>query len=141
LIKPFYARIGQTLEKHQIHWWLHSCGNNTDMLEDPVKAGLDVFHPVQKGTMDEVSVARQFGDRLSFLVGIDVQHALQEQDPAGVRREVQLLIDTFDGPGGGMCIAARNGIVAGTPFENIEAFLDKAVQYGTAHLQQFAPSA
>ena len=140
-IKPYYARIRQTLEKHQIHWWLHSCGNNTDILEDLVEVGLDVFHPVQKGTMDEVSVARQAGDGLTFLVGIDVQHVLQEQDPAGVRREVRFLIDTFDRPGGGMCIAAGNGIVAGTAFENIEAFLDEAVQYGTAHRQQFAPSA
>jgi hypothetical protein len=32
-----------------------------------------------------------------------------------------------------MCIAAGNGIVAGTPFENIEAFLDEALVYGTAH--------
>jgi hypothetical protein len=30
-----------------------------------------------------------------------------------------------------MCLAAGNGIVAGTPFENIEAFLDEAVRYGT----------
>jgi uroporphyrinogen decarboxylase len=139
-IKPYYARVGQTLEEHQIHWWLHSCGNNTDILEDLAEVGLDVFHPVQKGTMDEVSVAREFGDRLTFLVGIDVQHVLQEQAPAGVRREVRFLIDTFDGPRGGMCIAAGNGIVAGTPLENIEAFLDEAVQYGTAHRQQFVPS-
>ncbi len=124
-----------------MHWWLHSCGNNTDILEDLIEVGLDVFHPVQKGTMDEVSVAGEFGDRLTFLAGIDVQHVLQEQDPVGVRREVRFLIDTFDGPGGGMCIAAGNGIVAGTPYENIEAFLNEAVEYGAAHRRQFASSA
>jgi len=32
-----------------------------------------------------------------------------------------------------MCIAAGNGIVAGTPFENIEAYLDEAVKYGSEH--------
>jgi hypothetical protein len=32
-----------------------------------------------------------------------------------------------------MCIAAGNGIVSGTPLENIEAFLDEAVKYGTKH--------
>lgn len=137
-LKPYYARIGETLAEHQIHWWLHSCGNNTDILDDLAETGLDVFHPVQKGTMDEVAVARQFGDRLTFLVGIDVQHVLQEREPAGVRREVRFLIDAFDRPGGGMCIAAGNGIVAGTPFDNIEAFLDEAVRYGTAHRLQFA---
>ena len=96
---------------------------------------MDVFHPVQKHTMDEMSVAREFGDRMTFLAGIDVQHTLQEKDPEGVRQEVRFLIDTFDRPDGGMCIAAGNGIVAGTPIENIDAFLDEALTYGTAHRQ------
>ena len=36
-----------------------------------------------------------------------------------------------------MCIAAGNGIVAGTPLENIEAFLDEALCYGTVHRSRF----
>jgi len=107
------------------------------ILGDLIEVGIDVFHPVQKGTMDEVAVAREFGDRLTFLAGIDVQHTLQEKDPQGVREEVRFLIDTFDGPNGGMCIAAGNGILAGTPFENIEAFLDEALRYGITHRSRF----
>ena len=99
---------------------------------------MNVFHPVQKHTMDEKAIAAQFGDKITFLAGIDVQHTLQEKDPAGVREEVRFLIDTFDRPEGGMCIAAGNGIVSGTPFENIEAFLDEALEYGQKHrLQQY----
>jgi hypothetical protein len=134
-LKPYYARIGALLKEHGLHWWLHSCGNNTAVLGDLVEVGVNVFHPVQKGTMDEAAVAQEFGDRLTFLAGLDVQHVLQEKDPEGVRAEVRFLIDTFDRPDGGMCLAAGNGIVAGTPFENIEAFLDEAVRYGTIHRQ------
>jgi uroporphyrinogen decarboxylase len=137
-IKPYYARIGAVLDRHGTHWWLHSCGNNTDIMGDLAEVGLDVFHPVQKGTMDEVAIAREYGDKLTFLVGIDVQHTLQERDPAGVREEVRFLIDTFDRPGGGMCIAAGNGIVGVTPFENIAAFLDESVRYGAEHRRRFA---
>ena len=136
-IKPYYTRVGTLLKEHDVHWWLHSCGNNTAILADLVEVGVDVFHPVQKGTMDEVAVAREFGDRLTFLAGIDVQHILQEKNPDGVREEVRFLIDTFDRPDGGMCIAAGNGIVAGTPFENIEAFLDEALRYGSDHRRGF----
>jgi uroporphyrinogen-III decarboxylase len=50
-----------------------------------------------------------------------------------VREEVRFLIDAFDRPEGGMCLAAGNGILPGTPFENIEAFLDEAIRYGTTH--------
>ncbi len=135
LLKPYYVRIGNFLRQNGLHWWLHSCGDNTVLLADLVDAGVNVFHPVQKGTMDESAVARQFGDRLSFLAGVDVQHILQEADPAGVRAEVRALIETFDRPAGGMCIAAGNGIVSGTPFENIEAFLDESLHYGSLHRQ------
>jgi uroporphyrinogen decarboxylase len=137
LIKPYYVQVGQALQQHKMHWWLHSCGNNTALLPALIESGVNVFHPVQKGTMDEVVIAREYGDRLNFLVGIDVQHTLQEKAPAAIRAEVRFLIDTFDRPEGGMCIAAGNGIVNGTPFENIDAFLEEALVYGVKHRQQF----
>lgn len=136
LIFPYYSTVGETLRDLRMHFWLHSCGNNTVLMEDLIAAGVDVFHPVQKHTMDEIATAEMFGDRISFLAGIDVQHTLQEKDPAGVRQEVRFLIDTFDRPEGGMCIAAGNGIVSGTPIENIEAFLDEALAYGQAHRER-----
>ena len=132
-IKPYYARIGKVLAPNHVHWWLHSCGNNTTVLSDLIEVGVDVFHPVQKHTMDEEKVAAEFGNQITFLAGIDVQHVLQEKTPAGVREEVRFLIDTFDQKDGGMCIAAGNGIVSGTPIENIEAFLDEALIYGSRH--------
>lgn len=137
LLKPYYLRIGKFLHENSLHWWLHSCGNNTLIMGDLAEAGVDVFHPVQKGTMDEIGTAREFGGILTFLAGVDVQHILQEADPAGVRAEVRNLIDTFDRADGGMCIAAGNGIVSGTPFGNIEAFLDEAVLFGIKHRQQW----
>ena len=80
--------------------------------------------------MDERATAAEFGGRITFLAGFDVQHVLQEGTPDEVRREVRHLIDTLDRPNGGMCLASGNGIVAGTPFENIEAFLDEGYRYG-----------
>lgn len=133
---PYYQRVSAALRPYNIHFWLHSCGNNTPLLPALIEGGVDVFHPVQKHTMDEQAVAAQFGDQLTFLAGIDVQHTLQEKTPDEVRREVRFLIDTFDRPEGGMCLAAGNGIVAGTPFENIVAFLDEALIYGAQHRNQ-----
>ena len=131
-------RIGNLLRPQGVHWWLHSCGNNTPLMDDLIEAGVTVFHPVQKHTMEEGAIARRVGGRITFLAGIDVQHTLQEKDPSGVREEVRFLIDTFDRPEGGMCIAAGNGIVSGTPFENIEAFLQEALEYGRRHRHEHA---
>ena len=137
-LKPYYARIGAALKPYNLHWWLHSCGNNTAILGDLAETGVSVFHPVQKHTMDEISVAAAYGDKISFLAGIDVQHVLQEKTPQGVREEVRFLIDTFDRPDGGLCLAAGNGILPGTPLENVEAFLDEALVYGEKHRQVVA---
>ena len=134
-LKPYYRRVGQVTRRHGLHWWLHSCGNNTLVMDDLIETGVNVFHPVQKGTMDEAAVARQFGDRLTFLVGFDVQHILPEGTPEEVRQEVRSLIDTFDRPDGGMCLAAGNGILPDTPLENIQAFLEEALVYGASHRQ------
>lgn len=133
LLKPYYAKIGDLLREQNIHWWLHSCGNNTELLPSLIESGVRMFHPVQKHTMLEKQVAERFGDALGFWAGFDVQHTLREGTPKQVREEVRFLVDTFDRPEGGMCIAAGNGIVSGTPFENIEAFLDEAVTYGENH--------
>jgi uroporphyrinogen decarboxylase len=132
-IYPYYRKIGDLLKNKKMHFWLHSCGDNTSLLPLIIETGVDIFHPVQKHTMDEKIIAQKYGDKLTFLAGIDVQHTLQEKDEAGVREEVRFLIDTFDRQDGGLCLAAGNGIVAGTPFENIEAFLDEALKYGMLH--------
>ena len=127
---PQYKRIGALLREYNIHWWLHSCGNNTLILDDLIDAGVTVFHPVQKHTMDEKAVAAKFGERLTFLAGFDVQQTLRTASPEEVRAEVRFLIDTFDHPNGGLCLAAGNGILPGTPLENLDAFLDESLIYG-----------
>ncbi len=130
-LKPRYARIGALLQEHGVHWWLHSCGNNTLIMGDLADVGVNVFHPVQKHTMDERAIAAAYGGRMSFLAGFDVQQTLRTASPQEVRREVRFLVDTFDRPEGGLCLAAGNGILPGTPLENVEAFLEEALLYGT----------
>jgi uroporphyrinogen decarboxylase len=137
LLKPYYCRIGATLNELGIHWWLHSCGNNAPLMGSLVDAGVDMFHPVQKHTMDERQTAARFGGQIGFWAGFDVQHMIVEGTTDQVRAEVRYLIDTFDRPEGGMVMAAGNGIVSGTPIGNIDAFLDEALRYGTEHRQRF----
>ncbi len=132
-LKPYYARIGEVCRELGIHFWLHSCGNNTEVMDDLIECGLSVFHPVQKHTMDAASTAACWGGKLAFLAGFDVQQTLRWGTPDDVRAEVRRIVDIFDPPSGGMLLAAGNGIVGGTPFENIEAFLDESAKYGASH--------
>lgn len=128
-IKPYYAQIWGFTREHDVDNWLHTCGNVTAIIDDLIECGLSVLHPIQKHTMDWDAVAARWKGKIAFLVGMDVQDTLINGTPEDVRREVRLMRDTFDSPEGGFLYAAGNGIVRGTPLENIEAFLDEMIRY------------
>jgi uroporphyrinogen decarboxylase len=125
-MRPYYDRVIGGVHAMDMHFWLHSCGNNTEVMQELIDAGLDMFHPVQKGTMNWPETSANFGGQVSWWLGFDVQHLLQEGSPDDVRTEVAEMIKLFNRPQGGLVLAAGNGITGGTPLENIRAFLDAA---------------
>ena len=129
-IKPYYVELWGLCREHDVDSWLHTCGNVTEIIGDLVECGLSVLHPLQKHTMDWDAVAAAWKGKIAFLVGMDVQDTLINGTPEDVRREVRLMRDTFDSPAGGFLYASGNGIVRGTPYGNIDAYLDECLTYG-----------
>lgn len=129
LYLPLYKDFISYIHSKGMHVFLHSCGDNTKLMEYLIEAGLDVFHPVQKGCMDEKETAKKFGDRITFLAGVDVQHLLPEGTVEEVRNGVHQLIDVFYKSEGGLLLSAGNGILPGTPIENIEEMLKVISSY------------
>jgi uroporphyrinogen decarboxylase len=123
LYLPLYKEFIGYVHGKGMHVFLHSCGDNTKLMGFLIEAGLDVFHPVQKGCMDEVETAHKYGDKISFLAGVDVQHLLPEGTVQGVQDGIEKFIDAFYKPSGGLLLAQGNGIMPDTPLENIEAAL------------------
>jgi len=128
-LKPYYVQLWGCARENGMDSWLHTCGNIECVIGDLIEAGLNVLHPIQKRTMDWDKVAQDWKGKIAFWVGMDVQDTLINASPEDVRREVRLMRDTFDSPNGGFLYAAGNGIVGGTPLENIEAFLNECVTY------------
>ncbi|MCL2034813.1 MAG: methylcobamide--CoM methyltransferase [Oscillospiraceae bacterium] len=120
---PLYKEFCSYVHSKGMHVFLHSCGDNTLLMDYLIKAGIDVFHPVQKGCMDEAETIARFGNKISFLAGIDVQHLLPEGSRDDVREGIRELIDVMYKSEGGLMLAAGNGIMPDTPIENIEEML------------------
>ncbi len=131
-----YKRIADAAHDCGMHFWLHTCGNVTPFMEDFIRIGIDVIHPIQKYAMDERATAERYGGRICFWAGMDLQHILPRGTPEQVRREVRFLIDTYDRPDGGCMITAGNGVTADVPIENLRAFYDETYRYGIEHRKQ-----
>lgn len=125
LYLPCYKELIGYAHEKGMHFFLHSCGDNTLLMDYLIEAGLDVFHPVQKGCMDMEQTARRFGDQITFLAGVDVQHLLPTGTTEEVHQEIAQMKKIFSGSNGGLLLAMGNGIMPDTPLENIKAAFEE----------------
>lgn len=102
---------------------LHSCGTVASILDRLVEAGLDALHPFQCLPGNNLEEAkREYGDRLCFFVGIDVQR-MPDSTPEAIREEI-IRLWRVGGRGGGMAFATANYLMPDTPIANIRAMFD-----------------
>ncbi len=130
-IKPRLAEQVSVMRRNGMMVLFHSCGAVRPILEDLIEIGVNallVFQTTAKG-MDPASIARDFGGRLGFYGGIDVQHLLSFGTPAQVRQTVVEQIKIFE-PYGGYIVANSHHTIPSIKGDNIFAMCDAARQYG-----------
>ena len=87
----------------------HSDGNIESVVPDFVEIGLDVLNPVQPGCMDDTRLKREFGDKLTFWGGMNVQKTIPFGTPDDVVAEVRDRYAVFGG-GGGFIISSSHNV-------------------------------
>ena len=123
--KPRMAEIISSVKriKSDIKVAYHSDGFNTPIIPDLIEIGLDVLNPIQVESMNPVELKRDFGDKLCFFGGIDVQTTLPFKKSSDVRAEYNARkIDL--GKGGGWICAPTHHVQLDTPMENFLALVD-----------------
>lgn len=129
LYAPYYRALAKALHGHGLDFWLHTCGNITELMDDLIARGVDCLHPIQAGTMDDKNIATRYGGRICFWIGMDVQNVIPFGTPNEVRNAVRERIQTFYRPEGGLIVAAGNAILPDTPIENLRAYLDTLKEF------------
>jgi hypothetical protein len=109
----------------------HNCGNNWMLLDLLVEAGYDAWQSIQCKTadMDLKRLKAQYGDRISFWGGINIE-TLQQGTPQENRTDVTYALREA-GPGGGLILGCSNSVAYGSIYENYLAALDTARHSGT----------
>lgn len=124
-IKPYLAEQVSVLRKNGMKVLFHSCGAVRPVLDDLIEIGVNallVFQTTARG-MDVVSIARDFGGRLAFYGGVDVQHLLSNGTPAEVKLAVQENIRAFSDCGG-YIVANSHHTIPSIKGENIMAMCE-----------------
>jgi uroporphyrinogen decarboxylase len=127
--RPAYQRIFDRVRSGGAHVWMHLCGDITAILPDLVDLGLNVLNPVQPQAMDVKQLARDFGGKLCFNGGVDVQGTLINGTPDEVRREVHDRVELFGRYQGGYIGGTSHSVMPETPLENVVALLEAFLEH------------
>jgi uroporphyrinogen decarboxylase len=132
-IKPADRKVFDFIRSRapQAALWFHSCGAVRPLIADFLDYGVEILNPVQPlaDGMDSAGLKRDFGDRLCFHGGIDLQRAMvgTRED---VRAEVVARASTL-GRGGGYILAPANHLQEDTPPANVLELYRFAKEFGT----------
>lgn len=131
VIKPRHKRLFAFIKSRtNAKIFLHSCGSIKLFIPDLIDAGVDILHPLQPlaRDMDHSELKREYGDKLCFWGGVDIQGAL-----CGSLNDVTLEVKrrmTILGQGGGYVLAPAHNIQPDVPPENVVRMFDHAVEVG-----------
>ncbi|MCL2742107.1 MAG: hypothetical protein FWE70_08430 [Oscillospiraceae bacterium] len=94
---PYICELTGQAKRYGLFVTLHSCGSIYNLLPSIMRAGIDALNPIQAlaADMDAVTLKEGYGDRLSFMGGIDTQQLLPYGTPEEVYAETVRVRDTL----------------------------------------------
>ena len=142
LIKPRFARLYRAAREllsqcnPQGKLMAHTDGDVYPLIPDYIDMGLDVLNPVQPyvAEMEHEKLKREFGDRLSFHGGIDLQRVLPFGTPQEVYAEAVKTMGAL-GPGGGYILAPTHYLTPDVPPKNVLALHGAVMERGAYPLR------
>ena len=113
----------------------HSCGLIRPLIPELIGLGIDVLDPIQPvgPEMSPEQLKIEFGDRLSFHGGIDMQHLLPHGSVQAVRAEVHRYCDVL-GRNGGYILGPAHLFQPDVPPENILAVYQDEIVTGSGRV-------
>ncbi|MHC4982649.1 MAG: uroporphyrinogen decarboxylase family protein [Planctomycetota bacterium] len=102
--KGLYARLFSIAGDYGMKTFLHSCGQNWQILDDLLDAGVDVFQFDQPAAYDMPALAAKLRQRKAALWSpVDIQKVLPTGDRELIEAEASRMVRTFRG-----CLIAKN---------------------------------
>ena len=115
--------------EHNMPTILHSCGRVKEIIPDLIEVGLDCLQPLEvKAGMDVRELKEKYGDKLSFMGGIDVR-AMADPDPNVIEEEIRSKFEVAK-KGGGYIYHSDHSIPNNVSFEQYKRVMELVKKYG-----------
>jgi uroporphyrinogen decarboxylase len=130
IIQPAHTRTISFAHSHSLPVVMHSCGMVAPLLPGMVEAGIDCLQVIEvKAGMDLLALYRDFGDRLSFMGGIDVR-VMYENDRREIDAELSSKIPVVK-QNYGYVLHSDHSIPWTVEHDTYRYFIDKGLSLGT----------
>ena len=124
VIFPYFRELVEFFHGYDLPVVLHSCGNVTEAMPLIVKAGFAGLHPMErKAGCDPFRFAEKYGDRLTFIGGLDVR-VLESGDRDHIRRETETLIQGMKARGARYVFASDHSISTNVDYDSYRYALE-----------------
>lgn len=124
LIIPYYTEMVDFFHSYDLPVILHTCGGITEGLPYICKAGFDGLHAMEvKAGCDLLSIAKDYGDQLTLIGGIDVR-ILESGSRNAIKNEVIRVTSGIRDMGARYLFGTDHSISPNVKLEDYKYFLD-----------------
>jgi len=128
-IQPGHKRTIAFAKSRRLPVIMHSCGYVAPLVPGMVDAGIDCLQVIEvKAGMDLVQLYKDFGDRLSFMGGIDVR-ALYSNDKRVIEEELVSKIPIVKGRFG-YALHSDHSIPDQVEYDSFRYFVERGLELG-----------
>ena len=130
IIQPGHKRTIDLAKSRGLPVIMHSCGYVAPLVPGMLEAGIDCLQVIEvKAGMDLVGLYRDFGDRLSFIGGMDVR-VLYSNDKEAIDRELTSKIPEVKGSYG-YVLHSDHSIPDQVDYESYAYFVERGLALGS----------
>lgn len=128
-LRPTFRRLLDHFNGDGVSIILHNCGDVRDLIPRFIEDGLTCLQPLEvKAGMDLILLKQEFGDKLSFMGGIDVR-AMADPDPAVIEEEIRSKLLAAK-VGGGYVYHSDHSVPKDVSFDRYSRILKLVKEYG-----------
>lgn len=128
-LHPVFKELCRFFHGHGMSVILHCCGRVMDLIPYFIEEGIDCLQPLEvKAGMDLIELKEKYGDKMSFMGGIDVR-LMALDDPKPLEKEIREKI-TIAKEGGGYIYHSDHSVPNNVSFQQYSRVIKLIKKFG-----------